>query len=118
MSRYENRWTTESDGNEVRFGPVRIEVKIRRKHDIRAGKDLGNVVDICIGLTSAESSHIDVPLQPPGEPLDEERAKEIETGIAFLLEPVCARFLSELREALTLGAQVSADRLRERKEKP
>jgi hypothetical protein len=97
----------DDDGRAVRFGRWHAPISIRRDFDIRAGKELGIIVEV--GGGACDGPYLRVLLLPPGGELSSEQAEEIQGRIAADVAKLAERFMADLVDVV--AARVAQERL-------
>jgi hypothetical protein len=106
-----NLKTVEIDdgGDAVRFGRWHAPISIRRDFDLRAGKEVGLIVEI--GGGACDGPYMQELLLPPGAGISEEEVVAIRGRIAQDVAEVTRQFMAELARALERRAQAERKRL-------
>lgn len=99
----------DEDGDAVRFGRWHAPISIRREYDLRAGKEVGLIVEI--GGGACDGPYLQELLLPPGAGISEEEVVAIRGRIAQDVAEVTRQFMVELARALELRAQAERERM-------
>ena len=96
-------------GDAVRFGRWHAPISIRREFDLRAGKEVGIIVEI--GGGACDGPYVQELLLPPGDGLSNEEVEAIRGRIAKDVADVARQFMEELACVLELRVNTERDRL-------